>query len=109
VEWISGFQAEDGDAPVFLKEEGFSCHVQPRRRVVTRVLRVYLENANNNEAVISNWRACRRRAAGYGAGTEIHAYSRSRINILTTPKGVMTGRQARRQGPVASWLCGRGW
>ena len=69
-----------------------------------KVLRVYLKYGNNNEAVISNLaRVSRPGCRVYVRRTEIpRVLGGLGINILTTPKGVMTGRQARKQGWAAS-------
>ena len=78
-----------------LKEEGH------------KVLRVYLKYGNNNEAVITNLaRVSRPGCRVYVRRTEIpRVLGGMGINILTTPKGVMTGRQARREGLGGELLC----
>jgi small subunit ribosomal protein S8 len=83
-----------------LKEEGYIANFKPAEEEGHKVLRVYLKYGNNNEAVITNL------ARVYVRRTEIpRVLGGMGINILTTPKGVMTGRQARRQGLGGELLC----
>ena len=83
-----------------LKEEGYIANYKPTEEDGMKVLRVYLKYDAANQSVIREFKriskpGCRvyqgkddiRRVQG-GLG----------IAILTTPKGVMTGRQARREG-----------
>ena len=78
-----------------LKEEGH------------KVLRIYLKYGNNNEAAISNVeRVSRPGCRVYVRRSEIpRVLGGMGINILTTPRGVMTGRQARKQGVGGEVLC----
>jgi len=102
----SGFQAEDGDCP-HLEEEGFIANFKPAEEEGHKVLRVYLKYGSNNEAAISNLaRVSRPGCRVYVRRTEIpRVLGGMGINILTTPKGVMTGRQARKQGLGGELLC----
>src|SRR5260221_14430579 len=83
-----------------LKEEGYIANFKPAGEEGHKVLRVYLKYGNNNEAVITNL------AGGSRPGCRVYVRRTGipgvvgglGINILATPKGVMTGRQARRQG-----------
>lgn len=90
-----------------LKEEGYISNFKAAEEGGRRVLRVYLKYGPNHEAVIRDLRrvskpGCRvyigrdeiRRVQG-GLG----------VSIMTTPKGVMTGRQARREGVGGEVLC----
>jgi len=90
-----------------LKEEGYIANYKLAEEEGRKVLRVYLKYGPNNEAVIRDLQrvskpGCRvyigkddiRRVQG-GLG----------ISIMTTPKGVMTGRQARREGVGGEVLC----
>ena len=90
-----------------LKEEGYIANYKPTEENGQKVIRVYLKYGPNNEAVIRDLQrvskpGCRvylgrdqiRRVQG-GLG----------ISIMTTPKGVMTGRQARREGVGGEILC----
>ena len=90
-----------------LKEEGYIANFKPAEEDGQKVLRVYLKYGNNNEAVISNLaRVSRPGCRVYVGRTEIpRVLGGLGINILTTPKGVMTGRQARKQGLGGEVLC----
>jgi len=90
-----------------LKEEGYIANFKPTEEEGQKVLRVYLKYGHNNEAVISNLaRVSRPGCRVYVRRTEIpRVLGGLGINILTTPKGVMTGRQARKQGLGGELLC----
>ena len=90
-----------------LKEEGYIANYKPAEEDGKKILRVYLKYGNNNEAVITDLaRVSRPGCRVYVRRTEIpRVLGGMGINILTTPKGVMTGRQARRQGLGGELLC----
>jgi small subunit ribosomal protein S8 len=90
-----------------LKEEGYILNFKATEEEGHKILRVYLKYANNNEAVISNVnRVSRPGCRVYVRRTEIpRVLGGMGINILTTPRGVMTGRQARKQGLGGELLC----
>jgi small subunit ribosomal protein S8 len=90
-----------------LKEEGYISNFKATEEEGHKILRVYLKYANNNEAVISNVnRVSRPGCRVYVRRTEIpRVLGGLGINILTTPRGVMTGRQARKQGLGGELLC----
>ena len=90
-----------------LKEEGYIANFKPTEEEGHKVVRVYLKYGNNNEAVISNLaRVSRPGCRVYVRRTEIpRVLGGLGINILTTPKGVMTGRQSRKQGLGGELLC----
>ncbi len=90
-----------------LKEEGYIANFKPTEEEGHKVLRVYLKYGTNNEAAISNLaRVSRPGCRVYVRRTEIpRVLGGLGINILTTPKGVMTGRQARREGLGGEVLC----
>src|ERR1700744_4106900 len=90
-----------------LKEEGYIANFKPTEEEGHKVLRVYLKYGNNNEAVISNLaRVSRPGCRVYVRRTEIpRVLGGLGINILATPKGVMTGRQARKEGLGGELLC----
>jgi small subunit ribosomal protein S8 len=71
------------------------------------VLRVYLKYGANNEAAIRDLqRISRPGCRVYVGRDEIRRVQGGLgINILTTPRGVMTGRQARREGVGGEILC----
>jgi len=70
-------------------------------------LRVYLKYSNSDEAAISNLeRVSKPGCRVYVRRDEIpRVLGGMGINILTTPRGVMTGRQARREGVGGEVLC----
>ena len=90
-----------------LKEEGFISNFKSTEEDGRKVLRVYLKYGNNNEAAIS--RLQRVSSPGcrvYVGHNEIpRVLGGMGINILTTPRGVMTGREARKQGVGGEILC----
>ena len=90
-----------------LKEEGYIANFKATDEEGRKVLRVYLKYGPNNEMVINNiTRVSRPGCRVYVRRTEIpRVLGGMGINILTTPKGVMTGRQARRQGLGGELLC----
>src|SRR5262249_26492441 len=72
-----------------------------------KVLRIYLKYGNDNAAAISNLqRISRPGCRVYVSRNEIpRVLGGLGINILTTPKGVMTGRQARKERVGGEILC----
>jgi small subunit ribosomal protein S8 len=90
-----------------LKEEGFIANFKPTEEEGKKVLRVYLKYGPNNDAVISNLqRISRPGCRVYVGRNEIpRVLGGLGINILTTPRGVMTGRDARKQGVGGEVLC----
>ena len=90
-----------------LKEEGFIMNFKLAEEGAKRSIRIYLKYDNNNDAAISNVeRVSRPGCRVYVRRTEIpRVLGGLGINILTTPRGVMTGRQARKQGVGGELLC----
>jgi len=90
-----------------LKEEGFIANFKASEEEGKRVLRVYLKYGPNNESVINTiTRISRPGCRVYVGRNEIsRVLGGLGINILTTPKGVMTGRQARKEGVGGEVLC----
>ena len=90
-----------------LKEEGYIANYKVTEEDGHKVIRVYLKYGSNNEAAISNLaRVSRPGCRVYVRRTEIpRVLGGLGINILTTPKGVMTGKQARREGLGGELLC----
>jgi small subunit ribosomal protein S8 len=90
-----------------LKEEGYIANYKVTEEDGHKVIRVYLKYGSNNEAAISNLaRVSRPGCRVYVRRSEIpRVLGGLGINILTTPKGVMTGRQARREGLGGELLC----
>jgi small subunit ribosomal protein S8 len=90
-----------------LKEEGYIANYKPTEEDGMKVLRVYLKYGPNNESVIRDLkRVSRPGCRVYQGKNEIRRVQGGfGIAILTTPKGVMTGRQARREGVGGELLC----
>src|SRR3954469_7922500 len=90
-----------------LKEEGFIANFKDNEEEGRKVLRVYLKYGPNNEPVISDIKRISRPGCRVYVGrNEINrVLGGLGINILTTPKGVMTGRQARKEGVGGEVLC----
>ena len=90
-----------------LKEEGYIANFKAVEEDGHKLLRVYLKYGNNNEAAIS----CLERVSRPGCRVYVGRNEIPRvlagmgINILTTPRGVMTGRQARKEGLGGEVLC----
>ena len=90
-----------------LKEEGYISNVKPVEEEGRQVLRVYLKYGVNNEAAIRDLkRVSKPGCRVYVGKDEIRRVQGGLgICIITTPKGVMTGRQARREGVGGEMLC----
>ena len=90
-----------------LKEEGYISNYKPTDEEGRKVLRVYLKYSPDNTSPISDLkRVSRPGCRVYVGHSEIpRILGGLGINILTTPKGVMTGRQARREGVGGELLC----
>lgn len=90
-----------------LKEEGYVSNYKPMEEEGKKFIRVFLKYSNNNEPVITDLT----RISRPGCRVYVGRYEIPRvlgglgINILTTPRGVMTGREARRQGVGGEILC----
>ncbi|MGB9029708.1 MAG: 30S ribosomal protein S8 [Acidobacteriaceae bacterium] len=90
-----------------LKEEGYISNFKTTEENGRAVLRVYLKYGANNEAAIRDLeRVSRPGCRVYIGREEIRRVQGGLgISIMTTPKGVMTGRQARREGVGGEVLC----
>jgi len=90
-----------------LKEEGYISNFKATEEEGHKILRIYLKYGNNNDAVISNVsRVSRPGYRVYVRRTEIpRVLGGMGINILTTPRGVMTGSRARKEGLGGEVLC----
>ncbi len=90
-----------------LKEEGYIANYKPVEENGLKLLRVYLKYGANNEAVIRDLqRVSKPGCRVYIGKDEIRRVQGGLgISIMTTPKGVMTGRQARREGVGGEILC----
>jgi small subunit ribosomal protein S8 len=90
-----------------LKEEGYIANYKATDEGGRKTLRVYLKYGNDNTGAISDIRRISRPGCRVYVGrNEINrVLGGLGINILTTPKGVMTGRQARKEGVGGEVLC----
>ena len=90
-----------------LKEEGFISHFKTSDEGGKDFLTLFLKYGPKGEKVISNIeRVSRPGCRVYVSKTEIpKVLGGLGINILTTSHGVMTGKQARRQGFGGELLC----
>jgi len=90
-----------------LKEEGYVANFKAVEEEGRKLIRVYLKYGSDNAAVISHVsRVSRPGCRVYVKKNEIpRVLGGLGINILTTPKGVMTGRQARKEGLGGEILC----
>ena len=90
-----------------LKEEGYISNFKPTEEDGHKVLRIYLKYGPNNEATISKLeRISKPGCRVYVGRNEIpRVLGGMGINILTTPRGVMTGRDARKAGVGGEVLC----
>jgi small subunit ribosomal protein S8 len=90
-----------------LKEEGYIANYKPTEENGMKVIRVYLKYTANNESIIRDLKRISRPGCRvYQGKDDIRRVQNGLgIAILTTPKGVMTGRQARRQGVGGELLC----
>jgi len=82
-----------------LKEEGYISNYKATEEDGKKVIRVYLKYGSENQpAIIDLQRISRPGCRVYiGRGEIRRVQGGLGISILTTPKGVMTGRQARRE------------
>ncbi len=90
-----------------LKEEGYIANYKPTEEGGVKVLRVYLKYDVNNQSVMRELKRISRPGCRVYQGKDDirRVQGGLGISILTTPKGVMTGRQARREGIGGELLC----
>ncbi len=90
-----------------LKEEGYISNYKPTEEEGMKLIRVYLKYDLQNQSVIRDLqRVSRPGCRVYLGKDEIRRVQGGLgISIMTTPKGVMTGRQARREGVGGELLC----
>ena len=90
-----------------LKDEGYILNYKIVDEDNHKAIRVYLKYTAANQPVISHIeRVSRPGCRVYVRRTEIPpVLGGLGINILTTPRGVMTGRQARKEGVGGEVLC----
>ncbi len=90
-----------------LKDEGYIANYKPVEENGQQLLRVYLKYSTDNVAAIRDLqRISKPGCRVYVGRDEIRRVQGGLgISIMTTPKGVMTGRQARREGVGGEILC----
>lgn len=90
-----------------LKEEGFIANFKLAEDGVQRSIRLYLKYTPTNEPAIANIeRVSRPGCRVYVGSKDIpRVLGGLGVNILTTPRGVMTGRDARKEGVGGELLC----
>ncbi len=90
-----------------LKEEGYILNFKLTEEGARKFIRIYLKYTPGNEPVISHIeRVSRPGCRVYVGSQEIQrVLGGLGINILTTPRGVMTGNTARREGVGGEVLC----
>jgi small subunit ribosomal protein S8 len=90
-----------------LKEEGYILNFKLTEEGAHRFIRIYLKYTPGNEPVISHIeRVSRPGCRVYVGSQEIQrVLGGLGINILTTPRGVMTGNAARKEGVGGEVLC----
>ena len=90
-----------------LKEEGYIANFKTTEEEGRKLLRIYLKYGPDNSAAIASLqRVSRPGCRVYVGRNEIpRVLGGLGINILTTPRGVMTGRQARKEGVGGEVLC----
>ncbi|HAX42201.1 MAG: 30S ribosomal protein S8 [Bryobacteraceae bacterium] len=90
-----------------LKDEGYILNYKIVDDANHKAIRVYLKYTPTNQPVISNIeRVSRPGCRVYVGHKEIpKVLGGLGVNILTTPKGVMTGKSARQEGVGGELLC----
>ena len=90
-----------------LKEEGYVLNYKLTEEGPRKLIRVYLKYTPANQPVISKIeRVSKPGCRVYVGSTDIpRVLGGLGINILTTPKGVMTGAAARKSGVGGELLC----
>lgn len=90
-----------------MKDEGYILNYKIVNEDNHKAIRVYLKYTAANQSVISHIeRVSRPGCRVYVGSTEIpKVLGGLGVNILTTPKGVMTGKSARKEGVGGELLC----
>ncbi len=90
-----------------LKEEGFISDYEVLRGKPQRVIKIYLRYTDENEPVLTGLdRVSKPSLRVYVQRKEIsRVHGGAGIAIISTPKGVITGQQAWRQGLGGELLC----
>lgn len=95
------------DIARILKEEGYIANYKMAEEGVKRIIRIYLKYTPDQQPVISRLeRVSRPGCRVYVGRREIpRVLGGLGVNILTTPRGVMTGRKAHKEGVGGEILC----
>ena len=95
------------DIARILKEEGYITNFKLAEEGIRRTIKIYLKYSPDNSSVISKIeRVSRPGCRVYVGRREIpRVLGGLGINILTTPRGVMTGRKAHTEGVGGEVLC----
>ena len=90
-----------------LKQEGYISNYKLAEEGKKKVLRVFLRYAPDGTSIISNLERVSRpgRRVYVGAREVPRVLGGLGINILTTPRGLMTGKAARKSGVGGEVLC----
>ena len=90
-----------------LKEEGYIANFKVAEEGVKRVIKIYLKYGPNNSPVITKIERVSRPGCRVYVGQDDipRVQGGPGINILTTPRGVMTGKHARKEGIGGELLC----
>lgn len=90
-----------------LKEEGYIANYKPTEEDGMQVLRLYLKYGVKNESAIRDLQRVSRPGCRVYLGKDDirRVQGGLGISIMSTPKGVMTGRQARREGVGGELMC----
>jgi len=90
-----------------LKEEGYIANYKVAEEGVKKVIKIYLKYAPDNSPVITKIeRVSRPGCRNYTGKSDIpRVQGGLGISILTTARGVMTGRTARKEGVGGEILC----
>ena len=90
-----------------LKEEGYILNYKVAAEAAKKTIKIYLKYQPNTKPVIASLDRISRPGCRVFAGHEEvpTVLGGLGVSILTTPKGVMTGRDARKQGVGGEVLC----
>jgi small subunit ribosomal protein S8 len=90
-----------------LKEEGYILNYKMAEDGAKKTIRIYLKYQANNRPVISQLDRVSRPGCRVYVGSEDipRVLGGLGVNILTTPRGLMTGRDARKEGIGGEVLC----
>jgi len=90
-----------------LKEEGYILNYKVAEEAPKKTIKIYLKYQGNTKPVIASLERISRPGCRVFAGHDEvpSVLGGLGVSILTTPKGVMTGRDARKQGVGGEVLC----